>query len=86
MSSSLKGKMVKDYTFGNTLVMFDDNIEITQALKNENIPVSIYAIHRSKVDPHNFPAFNNLIAENKCRIYPEYLEIVQSQNFLYMVF
>ena len=86
MSSKLKGKIVKDYTFGDGLIAYDDNMEITQAVKSDTIPVSVYAIHRSMIDPTTFPPFNNQIAENQSRIFPTYYEIVQSQNFFYMVF
>ena len=86
MTSKLKGKVVKDYTFGDALVSLDDNLEISHALKGDKIPVSIYSIHRSLVDPKTFPSFNNLIAENLQRVFPAYYEIVQSQNFFYMVF
>ena len=86
MASKLKGKLVKDYTFGESLTIFDNNIEVISALKGDKIPVSIYAIHREKIDIKTFPSFNNQIAENQQRIFPIYYENVQSQNFLYLIF
>ena len=33
MTSKLKGKMVKDYTFGDTLIVYDEGLELSRATK-----------------------------------------------------
>jgi hypothetical protein len=85
-ASSLKGKTVKDYLFGEPLVIFDNGSQLAQVLKHPNMPLTIYAVPNSIIDNTTFREYNDEIAANEHRFFPAYYEIVRSANFVYMVF
>ena len=56
------------------------------AFKNEETPVTVYAIRQQAINAETFVPYNNEIGANPHVIYPLYCDIVKSQNYIYMVF
>lgn len=51
-----------------------------------NLNLTVYGISNSLIEQSSFVAYNEDVVNNSNKIYPNYYEIVRSQNFLYMIF
>ena len=71
-ASTLKGKMIKDYTLNETLAFYGEESEVVHAFKNEEIPVTVYAIKQQAVNAETFIPYNNELGANPHVIYPLY--------------
>jgi hypothetical protein len=84
--SRLKGKMIKNYSLEDTMVKFENGSELVYGFKDNKYKVSIYALEKKNIDHESYLYYNNSISENNNKIYPKLEDLVQSANFVYLVF
>jgi hypothetical protein len=58
MIQKLKGKQVKDYLFGESLVVFETGSEVAKATKLPNMPLTVYGIPISQIDSQTISLYN----------------------------
>jgi hypothetical protein len=47
--------------------------------------VSVYALDKKSVNIEHYVVYNNEILENSQGMYPLYIEVIQSTNFIYLI-
>jgi hypothetical protein len=84
MQNSPKGKQIKDYVIGETIIGYND-MHLLQGRRQNGSEVTILMIEKKNMQQETFVPYNNLISENKLRIHPAYYEVVQSANNIYII-
>jgi hypothetical protein len=84
MQNSLKGKQIKDYILGDTILAYNDMYLLEGRQKN-GTDVTVLMIEKKNMHQETFVPYNNLLSENHSRIHPAYIEAVQSANNIYIV-
>lgn len=84
MQNSVKGKQIKDYIIGDTLVAMGDTT-VLQAATAKGQRATLVMVEKKNMEQETFVQYNNLLAENTQGLHPRYLEVVQSAHNMYIV-
>lgn len=84
MTQSQRGKQIKDYILGETLVNYND-MHLLEGRRAKGDEVTVLMIEKKCMQQETFLPYNNLLAENKLAIHPHYIEVIQSANNIYIV-
>jgi hypothetical protein len=79
-----KGKQIKDYLLGETLVALND-MHLLEGKRGSGLEVTVLMIEKKDMQQETFIAYNNLLSENQLQIHPQYIEAVQSANNIYII-
>lgn len=80
----IKGKQIKDYIIGDTLITYKD-MNLLSGHKLNGAQITILMIDKKHLEQQHFVAYNNLLLENKAKIHPQYIEPIQSTNNIYLI-
>jgi hypothetical protein len=84
MQNSQRGKQIKDYVLGDTIVNFND-MNLLEGRRTTGLEVTVLMIEKKNMQQESFVPYNNLLSENKYQAHPNYIEAVQSANNIYIV-
>jgi hypothetical protein len=84
ITQSQRGKQIKDYVLGETLVNLND-MHLLEGRRAKGDEVTVLMIEKKCMQQESFLPYNALLAENKLAIHPAYLEVIQSANNIYIV-
>ncbi len=73
-----EGKKVKNYTMGKTKLQLDGEMEVIDAIKDGKQTQTICVVKKKNLNQEMFVQYNNYIFENKGKVFPQYLEVLQS--------
>lgn len=84
MQNTKSRKQIKDYIIGETISNYND-MNLMQGNMKNGTEITIIMVEKKNIQQETFVSYNNLLSENRHKIYPEYIQAVQSTNNVYLI-